>query len=423
MQSTYKVLLITGSFPPAFAPRMGFLCKHIAQKTNWEVDCLCCNRGELGSHAATFSHLDGFVKNVYMYKRDDGIHSITLNQVLKKLYNVKFVYILVAKIFYRVFHRGFNFGVKKVIRNLYAQRKQYDLILTSSGGDRVYEFGVYAAQLFKCPVIHDFRDILEQVILNNKSQKVSWQNKSLLRLRNTAISFAKRIVCVTRGQYDILKEYTSSISLIHNGYDSDIFSPCKVVRNDTFNIMYIGSIYHGQYPIEITCEAFVTFCKKHSDAQVLFYTQLESFEDEVRPLVEKCDESKQFIWVNPCPQAELSKEIEKASILLALHRQSPVECISSKVYEYLAVNRPILYIKNKVTQPLEIIDILQKTNAGAIAETQNEILDFLEDKYREWKQKGFVKGTTNIDEASKYSRTSECDEYIHLIKSVILKYK
>lgn len=424
MESKIKILLITGSFPPAFAPRMGFLCKHIAQHTNWNIDCLCSNRKGTGSHAATFSHLEGYVKDVYMYKRDDGIYDVGLAEILKNIYLPKYMYLFFAKVFYHIFKRGLSFGVRSAIRGLYLKGKNYDLILTSSGGDRVYEYGQYAAKLFKCPVIHDFRDIMEQECGKN-IDKIGWQRKALLTLRNRAIRNAEQVVCTTRGQYSVLKSYNPRISLIHNGYDPEIFSPCKPMKTNTFNIVYIGSIYRGQYPIELVCDAFATFCGKHNDANVLFYSPQQVFDANILPLIEKSNALNQFICMKTCQQTEMGNVFKKASVLLAMlyTRQGGVECISSKVYEYLASNRPILYVKNEISQQLEVADILQKANAGTIVKTKEGILGFLEQKYCEWKKNAVVEGTTIKGEALKYSRSSECDEYIKLINNTIANRK
>lgn len=418
MKSNVKILLITGSFPPAFAPRMGFLCKHIAKHTNWTIDCLCSNRKTTGSHAAVFSHLDGYVKDIYMYKNDDGVNEVDLKTILKYVYSPKYLYLLFLKVFYRIFGRGLNLGVRKIIRKIYSQGKSYDLILTSSGGDRVYEHGKYAARLFKCPIIHDFRDIMEQVWTNDK---IGWQRKAILTLRNRAISNADQVVCTTRGQYNVLKKYNPRITLIHNGYDPEIFYPCKPVKTNTFDIVYIGSIYTGHCPIELVCDALITFCEKHKDANVLFYSLRQVFDANILPLIEYSHVSNQFLCMKTCQQTEMGTAFQKASVLLVMHHtiQGGVECISSKVYEYLASNRPILCVKNKISDYLEIVDIIQNTNAGVVVDSKEGILEFLEKKYDEWRRYGVVEGTTINEEVYKYSRASECDEYIELINNVV----
>lgn len=421
MKSKIKILLITGSFPPAFAPRMGFLCKHIAQHTNWSVDCLCSNRNGTGSHAATFVHLDGYVRDLYMYKRDDGIHEVTIREILRKIFIPKYFFLFLGKIIYRLLGVGFSLGVKRIIRELHAEGGHYDLILTSSGGDRVYEYGQYATELFKCPIIHDFRDILEQEIRNNGGRKVTLGQKVRLGLRNKAIKKASWITCVTRGQYDILKEFNSNISLIHNGYDPNIFSPCMPVRTKNFNIIYVGSIYNGQYPIELVCESLIAFCQKHSDVNVLFYSPALTFNENILPLVGKSSVSQQFVCMETRPQTEMKAVIETSSVLLGMlyTRQGGVECISSKIYEYLVSNRPILFVKNKSFEKLEVIEIITDTNAGAVVDSKTDAIEFLEKKYQEWVERGVVAGTTIEKEIIKFSRATEGDEYIQLIKSVL----
>lgn len=417
-----KLLIITESFPPEFAPRMGYLCKWLQQNTSWIVNVVSEKRDGIGTHSRTFSHLQGFINKKYEFLYEDGVHKFSWKDVFKvvcirKLKGRRWCALILSKIKYIFVKRAFDFDAKRAIK-MAAIDGPYDVILCSATANGVHRLGDYAAKLLKIPIIQDVRDVEEQrFTIGTKLPRYILNNRAI---RTAVFAKATKVVVTAQQQGELLKRLDPLLNLqtIYNGYDPDVFEPLEPISHPTFDVVYVGAVYLKQnmHSLQKFLKALRVFRSLHNDSndiRVLFYSTQKTFQDSIVPIMQK-EEVYCVERVEPVEQKELKGIFERTSVLLKF---SNVGSISTKLYEYLAVNRPILSIRENVQS--EDDEILLQSGAGSVAYTIEDILNFLEVKYSEWKNSGYTRGTTDLEYISRFSRAKEAEEYEQLFNKVL----
>lgn len=386
---------------------MGYFVRYLVGTGNWTVDVVARCLGDQ-SHTQTFHHLCGFARNVWTYRPDDGIHEEPLSKAIMKFFCGKwmgssFGAFLASKFLYVVCGFGFGIGIRSVIRQAIRNNK-YDLVLASSGGGNMSGPGRYAARLAGTKCVLDFRDLWESKVydvtfLRNRRE---WVRR---KIRNFHIARADKIITVQEVYAKLISRFNQNVSVVRNGYDPDIFFPVEPVQSSRFRITYVGSVYDP--PLwKILAEGMVQFFGLVKDRNLValdFWTTKETFQKSIVPYF---PESLRGVmhWNEPVPQGEMPKVFAESSILVGLAHNLPgrLEAIQTKIYEYFAVNRPILNVSYQRIGDSE--RMTEELNAGCVAVSANEVAEFLIAKYSEWKENGVVCGTIPVGAAEKYSR-------------------
>lgn len=408
MNNRPRLLLITDTFPPAFAPRMGYLCKYLKTVLRWQIVAVHAKASEK-SHASTFQHLCGYADQEFAYEMSDGIHGCSFWEKLRAVRCGDFGFgallaFVGSKVWYHLTGHALDWGPKKAVR-LALESFHPDVILGSSGtfGSGAYELAEYAGRISGIPVVQDWRDIAEEVSLEPQGKR---DRKSRL-VRDRCVRAAAINIAVMRSHCERLKSINENTELVYNGYDPSVFEPCKAARTDAFNLVYIGSMYPNLSRLDLLFEAlqrFLNVVDKARDVRVLFYSSPSTFEHCVRPSVATGRETN-FQLMPSVPQSSLREEVlSNAAVLLTASNDAKggIGAISTKVFEYLISDRPVLLVKSGETS--ESADLVMRANAGIASSDVAKIVDFLCAKYDEWKKNGFVAGTTDIAFAQQFSR-------------------
>lgn len=418
------LLMITEGFPPAFAPRQGYLCKWIKQNTNWKVSVVHISKGDDSNHPATFDGLSGYADYEYEYVEGDRIHDIKLGEALltwksKGWSVVEFLQFICSKISYALIGRSLDFDAKRCVR-VAIKNAKYDLVLCSHTASNLFRLGAYAAKLAKAPLIHDVKDIAEEHL--QYKERLSWKDKLYLKGRKFYYSNAS-VVVVTKLLAKILKEKDSGLNphLIYNGYDPSVFAPVKPMKSEKFIIVYVGSIYPkmSSRQLEVFFQGLVLFFKGKSPSKVAmdFYCSNQVVENILKPIIP--DSVSTFCrFQNPVQQEELNVIFASASVLLLFGVQpsGKIGAIPTKLFEFLAVNRPI--VEAIYDDDSEVEQILRESRAGIACDSPQCIAEFLDSKYIEWQENGFVVGDTDLNYVSQFSRYNESERYFELMQSV-----
>ena len=206
-----KLLIICDMFPPAFAPRMGYLCKYLT-RMGWEVTVVTEYIED-----NTFEFLTGYadVYCVRYYKASGKISK-----------HIEWMWVMFLDIL-------FGYKDMKIINACIPLIKtnQYKGILCST----YRTFPLTAAKTLaihtNLPFVVDLRDIIEQYASNeyisHKFHTFSWLDafitkrfrKRLLRKRNNALEVADCVTTVSPWHVEVLKQYNPNVKLIYNDYN------------------------------------------------------------------------------------------------------------------------------------------------------------------------------------------------------------
>jgi glycosyltransferase involved in cell wall biosynthesis len=309
------------------------------------------------------------------------------------------------------------------------RREDFDVIYTSSPPHSEHLAGLLLSKIFRTPWVADFRD---PIVDNFNTQDLLgvelWLHGALERL---IVGTADIVIAVTEHHGEALKKrypaHSSKIMVIRNGFDPALFENVEAHRFDKLTILFTGTLYGT-----ITPDFFIRGLAQWLDArdrvvreniQALFYGMgCEKAGALARELgIDDVVKTSGLI-----PQEEIIRKQKGADLLLLIigsDSRSP-GIITSKLYEYMAVKRPILAI---VPQG-EALEILR--DYGNFSHVPHEdyalLMKSLDDAYERYLQEGRTgpeqAQSTGFDN-SKFDATNQVKDLIdvfneaHLVKS------
>ena len=411
-----KLLIICDVYPPSFAPRMGYLVKYM-EEYGWAADIVTRNYdGDF-----SFKSLLGNEKVFRVGEKPLPLR--TLKEKLTRLLTKN-----------QQHTRRKDYMVSFILDHL--KPDDYSFILASTAFRTfILDVADEVSKSWNKPWIADLRDIFEQKPikispnkdlknylldkLDNNYQKFMFQQRNL-RFKNV-----NTITTITPWHVEQLKKYNPNTHLIYNGYDPENFYPQVVKGQKQFKITYTGIINSIEYrDPTLLFRAVKKLSKNNIIDKEQFRIQLYTQKNRRAVVIENKDyqEIKEFVdFYDYVDTSEIPKILNESSILLLLSNKytptGPKGLISTtKYFEYLAVERPILCIKSDEDLLEESI---HKANAGLSARTLDETYDFLLEKWNEWKNKGRTSVKINKEYIKQFSRKKQAKQFVDLFEKVI----
>lgn len=270
--------------------------------------------------------------------------------------------------------------------------RTFDAVLCTTFSTFPLRAALDVAQVKHIPLIVDIRDLDEQVPDAQYQSHRSWWARPFrnwykrvnIRRRNAVLRQADCITTVSPWHVDFIRQFNSNVHLIYNGFDPRQFF-YEAVPNPQFLISYIGRIYEFQ----------------HKDL----------IEQAVREL------NIQDIvlnWHTPeyrsIPITEVGDEIRRSSIMLVLTSAQTHGMMTTKFFEALGCEKPILCIPSDKGC---LAQAMVETNAGLASDNIEEIKQFILDKYNEWKANGYTHQVINNKDS--FSRLTQAKQMESLL--------
>lgn len=410
-----NILILCDAFPPAFAPRMGYLCKYLPE-SGWDSIVITEN---ISQHI--FPELAKERKVTYI----DFFYS---------------KYAFIRKLKYGiVFLADFFFGYKDAVFYKAAQKQiennNISFVLVSTYRSFPLKAAGKIAKKYNIPLIVDIRDIIEQFSNNEFVSKkftnnqfinnriAAAQKKRLIKERNNVLIQADFITTISPWHVNFLKQYNDKVALIYNGFDSELFFP-KPITNEKFVITYTGRVINTQLRNPTMLFEAVSELDKRkkiniSDFKICFYTDDKS-KNAISELAASYHVQDYIEYRGYVSNKDIPDILNASSILLLLANKSsddgPKGIMTTKLFEYLAVEKPILCVSNDESYLEEMI---RETQSGLAANSSEEVCDFILEKYSEWKTTGFTKQQVNRDIIQHYSRKNQARQFVSIFNTLI----
>lgn len=401
-------------FPPAFAPRMGYLCKYL-KSMGWEATVVTEYIPD-----NTFAFLTDYVNATYIhYYKASG-------KIMKR---IEWLWVMFMDIL-------FHYKDRKMLKacNRLIKENEYKGILCSSY--RTFPLPV-ACKLSKkhgIPFIADMRDIIEQYTANEYiTHRLhtfplidKWLTKAirhkLLSDRNKVLRAADYITTVSPWHTKTLQAFNPNVKLIYNGFDPDIFYP-QIIKSERFLITYTGrvlslTLQNPQLLFEAIAKLSQSGKINHQHVRVQWFTNDQS-QCIIKHLAQNLKVEEYMDYYNYVPASEVPRILNRSSILLSLtnkaDRNGPKGIMGTKFYESLAVEKPILSVKSDESYLAEAIN---ETNAGLAATNVDEVCNFLMYYYKEWQDKGYTTSSVDRSKIQCYSRKEQAKQFAHLFDEI-----
>jgi len=217
-----------------------------------------------------------------------------------------------------------------------------DVVLSSFPDFASLKVAEKIAEVTKTKLITDFRDPPYWIYDNIKSTAKSRYHQMIVE---KAISRSQCVLaCTTLAKKSLAEHYNinEKITLISNGYDAELIAQLPAYRAENkgiFEIVHIGSFYDDGRDIKPIVKAL----EGHSTAQKPIKLRLVGDYPDAATIKYINEISKSLVVAiePPVPIVKALSIAKQADALLLLQGQRFNRQIPAKVYEYLALNRPI----------------------------------------------------------------------------------
>ena len=393
--SLKRILLITDAVTkPLYTPRVRNLYHYFSQK-DIKIDWFTEQHEEIPSNFNLKLH------QIPFYKHNGLLGKIEWS--IKNILNLLFDY-------------KNNFFAKKVLTA--TQNKNYDLVFCST----FHTFGLKAAlkvaQKQNIPLHLDLRDIAEQCDTNEyNNSKIAlgliskiYRNINISR-RNQVLKQAHSITTVSLWHVNFLKQFNPNTHLIYNGYDSTLFQP-RTTKTNYFDIIYTGKWYSTtlQDPT-LLFQALAEI--NNPQIRLIWYTNAD-VHSQISKLAQQHNLTTPLIINNYVPNNEIPNLLNRSSIILVLTNKGNRGIMTTKFFEAIGVEKPILCVRSDEEC---LAQTIKKTNAGLAATNVEEVKEFILYHYNEWQQNGYTH--INITNKEQFSRQNQAIQFEKIFNQVL----
>lgn len=410
-----KVLILCDLFPPAFGPRMGYLCKYI-RSMGWEPVVITEAVNE-----NMFDFLAGECPVTY-------INYYTASHPLLHKLQWLFTFILDICFGYKDYRMAKE-------ADKWINQYHFDVILCSTFRTFPLKAAQKTARKHHIPLVTDLRDIIEQytgnefithslpTFLGIDKKLAKAFKKQNLRIRNQVLHGANAVTTVSSWHVELLKQYNPNTKLIYNGFDPDLFYP-EQIRAEQFIIVYTGRLLSTAMrdpsllfeSLSILQSQKVITPKEcrvrwHVDNASRAVIETEARKAGVLPFME---------FNGYIPASDIPSVLNRSSVLLLLTNKAsgngPKGIMTTKFFESLAVEKPILCVRSDESV-LEAA--LHESGAGLAARNVDEACHFLQTCFNEWKEKGYTTSSINKQVLKNYSRKEQAAQFVRIFEQLI----
>lgn len=406
-----KVLILCDMFPPAFAPRMGYLCKYM-KRAGWQPVVVTEEIPE-----NMFAFLANLVPTTYVR----FFHA--RHPLLRK---VEWLLVFLLDFFFHYKDRK----MAKVADRL-MQSQPFDAVLCSTYRTFPLPAALRVAKKYRLPLIADLRDIVEQYAANEYISKsfhtFPWLDRQitlryrrhLLRNRNRVLRQADCITTVSPWHVETLSAYNPNVRLIYNGYDPELFFP-EHPRTPRFLLTYTGRILSfGIRDPRPLLEAVSRLAEEHR-IEPEHFALVWYVDDHSRRLLSEAAEMyhvEKFMEYHPYVGADRIPDIlHHSSILLQIANKcdenGPKGIMSTKLFEAMATEKPLLCVRSDESC---LEQTIRETRTGASARTADDAYRFILSHYQQWLRQGYTAVEPDRAAVQRFSRSKQAEQFMQLI--------
>ena len=272
------------------------------------------------------------------------------------------------------------FDAKSVI--FYAAEEQlknghFDMIIATGQPFILFKYASELSRKFRVPWVADYRDAWTTDQGDSKTKGVQKLQHAFLRKMevktvSSALFISTAAPPYKRGLEKLFPDKFIAVS--YNGFDDSILNSVEniPVRRDKFCISYIGML-HSHQKLETFLQAIKEILAegviKSSEMEITFYAT-NAFPDSKRRVMDfDSNVSEVIVTTDRIPYKLLMCKISESHLLLLLSKKN-ANWLNTKIFDYFAVNRPVLLVENDEGI---LNDLITETSCGYVANEVNDV--------------------------------------------------
>jgi glycosyltransferase involved in cell wall biosynthesis len=259
-----------------------------------------------------------------------------------------------------------KFWIKPSVKYLskYLKENPVDLIISTGPPHSMHLIALGLKKKFDVPWIADFRDPWTDIDFYHKLKLTRLADKRHKILEKRVLLTADHVVTVSPGcAADLERIAHRKIEVIYNGFDPTDYNFVKTGQDKTFTISHFGAFNKDRNPALLWI-ALNELSELNTDFRKLLRIQLIGQTDEsIINDINKNNLSENLVLQEHLPHQQGLEELSKSQVLLLPLNDAPnvKGILPGKMYEYMALRRPILALG---PTDADYAGILRETNAG-----------------------------------------------------------
>jgi glycosyltransferase involved in cell wall biosynthesis len=219
-------------------------------------------------------------------------------------------------------------------------------------------------QKFNIPWIADFRDPWTDIDFYSKLRLTKRADKIHHKMENQVLAAADRIVTVSPGcAKDLQKIRGKQVEVIYNGFDPEDYQFETPELDKNFSITHFGAFNKDRNPVSLWSALKELSAENQELKELLIVQLIGQTDDSVINDIKKNNLAGNLKVIDHLPhRAGLLQLSSSQLLLLPLNNAPNVKGIlPGKMYEYLALKRPIVAIG---PTNADYVKIIKETNSG-----------------------------------------------------------
>jgi glycosyltransferase involved in cell wall biosynthesis len=253
-----------------------------------------------------------------------------------------------------------------------AQREHFDVAYSSSGPFTSHAVALILKRLTGKPWVAELRDGWYRWNRAIFPDYPRWRDALERRLEAAAIRAADRVILVTERMADAFRAQYGDVpsehfSVVPNGFDPSQFTAPQARKPvDRWVVLHAGALYYGR-----TLATFLEAVRRVREADAEFAQDfrlrlLGTLDAAARAELTRGDLGHSIEVVGQKPHAEAIAAMRDAAALLLVANTTPgaEATVPAKLFEYLAVGRPVLAVAPTASSTA---DVLRQTGGSWLA--------------------------------------------------------
>jgi len=314
--------------------------------------------------------------------------------------------------------------------NEWIKKEKPDVILATGDPFILFKYASKWSAEHQIPWIADYRDPWSQDLTVQKNTLLkSWYRWNEKRIVKKAHSITTVSDFLAKNLTQLLPK--TPIAIVPNGYDQETIDRFKDIlpQNKVLKLGLAGTIYPWN-PIEGFLEQLAIFLKTNQESPIELHLYGINLEETIEHWLEtRFVNLKKVVHIHPkIPYETLIQELAHCDVLLLFNYYSSM---GTKIYDYLGLNRKILFCYGNDPQSNELKkqhylakefegvntrlqeELIVQKKGGIIVETKSEIPAILQALVEEHRSFGSIKSTTEkTEELSREGLTNKLSDWI-----------
>jgi glycosyltransferase involved in cell wall biosynthesis len=313
-----------------------------------------------------------------------------------------------------IFKRDIFYPGNKTLTQINVCTNNGGCILSFGGPFSWFAFADKLADKLNYDLILDYRDpwtfgytslssyTIIQNIKNNLQRKKEMQ---LLRKASLITTVSETL----KSYYP--KEFQEKLFVISNGSNYEEKEIFIEIQPETFDVVYLGTIYHEQLEDESFFKAFQSFIQHKDQSKINLNFLGSHLNPALKNVLHKYGLHHITTITKRLSKTEVLPYLNKASIFLHLKYGERSGIITSKQADYLAFRKPILL---PITDHGDLEKSITQNNAGFVGNSMDDILGFLENRWSTFIKNDVITLHSTVD-LKDLSREAQAKKFVDLI--------